>query len=135
MKITPKQYAISLYQTVRYLPKDKLIIVIKNFVKLLIKKNVLKLAPKIIDLFLQYAKRAEGVVDLKVRSVKPLDAGMISKIKKMVQPLLKREIKKIEITEETDPSLIGGVVLKCDDLVFDGSIKKKFEILKNNLTR
>lgn len=134
MKIRVKQYAISLYEAIKDVPSSKVKIVIKNFVKLLVKNNAMRMAPQILNYLEKYANKTEGVVDLKVKTVEPLNEEILSRLKKIAPALLEREIKKINIQQEIDSSLIGGFVLECDDLVFDASIKNRFKLLKNNLS-
>lgn len=51
-------------------------------------------------------------------------AGLSSEAKKKIQDALaKMTGKKVIVDAQTDPSLIGGLVAKIGDLVFDGSIK------------
>lgn len=133
VKINPKQYAISLYKAASGLSEKEIRIVIENFINLLIKNNALKLGPKIIDYLDQFVKKEEGIVDLKIISAQKLDAMTISKIERLAPFLVGREIKKIKIMEEIDPNLIGGIILKCDDLIFDNSVKNRLIILKKNL--
>lgn len=133
MKIKAKQYAISLYEATKDAPPQEVKVVIENFVKLLIKNNALKMAPRILDYFQKYANKVEGVVDLKIKSIEPLEKENFLQLEKMLPTLLKKEIRKINFQQEINHSLIGGFVLECDDLVFDASIKNKFNILKNKI--
>lgn len=135
MKIKPKQYAISLYEAIKDAPPSKIKIIAENFVKILVKNNALRMTPQIISYFQKYANKVEGIVDLKIKTVEPLKIENLEWLKKMVPALLKREIKKINIQQEIDPSLIGGFILEYDDLVFDASLKNKFNILRNNLIK
>ncbi len=133
MKIKLKQYAVALYEAVKDAPKEKIGDILDNFVKMLIKNNALRFAPQIINYLDKYAKKTEGVIDLKVKTVQPLEEENLSQLKKIVPLLLEREIEKINVQQEIDPNLIGGFVLECDDLVFDASIKNKFNVLRKNL--
>jgi len=53
-------------------------------------------------------------------------------LQKKFEPLIG---KKMELTYTTDPSLIGGVVTKIGNRVFDGSIKTQLQSLKRHLER
>jgi F-type H+-transporting ATPase subunit delta len=41
----------------------------------------------------------------------------------------------VEITSKVDPSIVGGIITKVEDKVFDGSIKTQLERMRNVLTR
>lgn len=135
MKIKPKQYAISLYETAKDIPPSDVKVVVENFVKILKKNNALRMAPQILDYFQKYVNRVEGVVDLKIKTVEPLRENHLTQLKNLMSTLLEKEIKKINIQQEIDSNLIGGFVLECDDLVFDASVKNKFNVLKDNLIK
>jgi F-type H+-transporting ATPase subunit delta len=134
MRIKPKQYAISLYEAVRDVPSSEVKVVIENFVKLLVKNNAFKMAPQILSYLKSHVNKMEGIADLKVKTAEPLGEENLSRLKKIIPTLLKREIKTINVQQEINPNLIGGFILECDDLVFDASIKNKFNVLKNNLS-
>lgn len=109
--------------------------ILNNFVKTLAKNNALRFAPQIIDHFTKYANRAEGIADLKIKSVEPIKDDLIEKIKKAAPGILGKDYKKINVTEEIDPSLVGGFVLECDDTIFDVSVKNRLKILRNKICK
>jgi len=43
--------------------------------------------------------------------------------------------KHVSVTKRVDPSLLGGVVTRVGDQVFDGSLKNRLEELKHELSR
>ena len=43
--------------------------------------------------------------------------------------------KQVSVTKRVDPSLLGGVVTRVGDQVFDGSLKNRLEELKHELSR
>ncbi len=133
MKIKPKQYAIALYEAVKDAPKEKVKGVLDNFVKILVKNNVLRFAPQIVDYFRKYANQMEGIADFTLTSAEPIKGELLEKIEKVAPKLLGKKVKKINITEKINPELLGGFVLEAEDTVFDGSLKNKFRILKNHL--
>ncbi|MFA6594660.1 MAG: ATP synthase F1 subunit delta [Candidatus Buchananbacteria bacterium] len=133
MKIKPKQYAIALYEVIKDAPKEKVRDILSNFVKTLEKNNALRFAPQIIEYFIKYASRAEGIADLKITSTESIKEDLIEKIKKVAPDILGKSFKKINIQQGINPELMGGFVLECDDAIFDASIKNKFRILKNHL--
>jgi len=133
MKIKPKQYASALYEAIKDVPKEKVRGILDNFIKTLAKNNALRFAPQIIDYFIKYANRAEGVLDLKIKSAEPMKDDLIEKIKKNAPNILRKDFKKINVKEESDPNLVGGFVLESEDVVFDASIKNKFQTLNKIL--
>jgi F0F1-type ATP synthase delta subunit len=49
----------------------------------------------------------------------------------LIGVLSKQTGSTIELSEETDPSILGGMIVKLDGLQFDDSIRKKLQNLKN----
>jgi F-type H+-transporting ATPase subunit delta len=64
---------------------------------------------------------------LEVTTAKPLSEENKKKIIKVFG-------SKAELTETTDPSIIGGVIIKTEDIILDGSLKKQLQLLKTQLT-
>lgn len=123
MKYSPKQYAQALYESLKE-AKDTAL-VFRNFYNLLVRNNDLKLLNKIIEKIEEIDKEERGVVEVKISSVKKLDAEIIEKLRGL--------IKKAEIKEEVDPSLIGGLKVQIGDLLIDGSIRAKLNKLRQSL--
>ncbi|MFH2136474.1 MAG: ATP synthase F1 subunit delta [Patescibacteria group bacterium] len=133
MKIKPKQYAVALYEAVKDASKEEVRGILDNFVKTLVKNNALRFAPQIIDYFVKYANRTEGIADLKIKSAEPIKDELIERIKKAAPEILGKDFKKINIQQEVKQGLMGGFVLECDDIIFDASIKNKFQTLNKIL--
>lgn len=54
---------------------------------------------------------------------------------KLAKALSKATGKDLEVKVLVDPSLIGGVVARVGDLVFDGSVRRKLELAREQLAR
>jgi F-type H+-transporting ATPase subunit delta len=135
MKIKPKQYAISLYEAVAGAPSDKVGQILANFVKILVKKNALRVAPQIIEYFKNYANRAEGTVEIKIKTAGAIKDELTEKIKKITPKIFGQSFKKINVKKEIDQSLLGGFVLETEDKIFDASVKNKFQTLNKILNQ
>lgn len=128
MKITPKQYALSLYESTQNADKNEISKRIGNFVDILKKNNDLSQADKIIQCYYQHYRKIKNITKIEIKSSEKLGTNIISKI-------LQKFNKQVEIEEKIDPALIGGVVIKINDnTLIDGSIKRKLEDLKEKLT-
>jgi F-type H+-transporting ATPase subunit delta len=67
-----------------------------------------------------------------VTSARPLDAAQLSQI---TAALEKVSGKKVAVTKREDPSLLGGVVAKLGDTVYDGSLRTQLRTLRDELTK
>jgi len=67
-----------------------------------------------------------------VTSAKPLDAAQLTQITAALEKL---SGKKVAVTKREDPSLLGGVVAKLGDTVYDGSLRTQLRSLRDELTK
>lgn len=103
----------------------------RNFVQTLAQNRRLVYLPEISALFDELKDAAEGVIDVTVTSAAPLVNGQLETLSAAMQRKLKREIR---LHCATDPSLIGGAVLRAGDLVIDGSMRSRLERIAYELT-
>lgn len=73
-----------------------------------------------------------GRLAAEVTSAKPLDAGQLSQIITALETL---SGKKVAVTRREDPALLGGVVAKVGDTVYDGSLRTQLRNLRDELTK
>jgi F-type H+-transporting ATPase subunit delta len=73
-----------------------------------------------------------GRVSAEVTSAKALDASQLSEI---INALEKLSGKKVAVTRREDPALLGGVVAKLGDTVYDGSLRTQLRTLRDELTK
>lgn len=124
MKISPKQYAISLYEATKGASKDEAEKLIESFVKVLRFNNDLSKEKRIIEEYYAHCRKQKGIAKLRVRSSEKLSPAIVSGI-------VKHFAGQVEIEEEIDPGLIGGIAIEInDDTLIDGSVKKKLQDLK-----
>jgi len=125
-KHSARQYAIALWRATKGLKGKDLESAIFNFASLLSQQRMLKKANVIINHFISYSKKQDGIQDLELTSAYPLSEKTIDSIKKIFG-------KKIEVVCGTDRSLIGGVIIKTRDRILDASIKTQLNKLKQSL--
>lgn len=128
--ISPKKYAISLYESIKEVKRGKISEVIKGFVKLIaINKDIGK-ANKIIKAFIEYYNDHENILEVTVSTARPLESRDKESIIKILNSSFDKEI---ELTDNVDDTLIGGIVLKYGDYIADGSVKKQISLLADSL--
>ncbi len=98
----------------------------RNFVKLLADYRRLPLLPVITAEYAALREQAENVVEVELRAATRVDAGEQARISAALKHKLNRDIK---LTCITDPTLIGGAVIRAGDLVIDGSVREKLSRL------
>lgn len=103
----------------------------KNFVRVLIEAERLQFAPEMKTLFDQNRLEAEGLANVEVISAYPLEDSQRTRI---IDAMCRRLDRKIELTENTDQDLIGGVIIRNGDSVIDASVRGQLEELRSELT-
>jgi F-type H+-transporting ATPase subunit delta len=133
MKITPKQYALSLYELIEEVDPSNVQDVLKNFIVFLAKNNDLRLADKIISELENVWNDKEGIADIEVTATQKLDEEMVGLLKEYAIKWLNK--KEININQKIDDQILGGIILKHKDMVIDGSLRKKIVNLKQELVK
>lgn len=128
IKQNPKNYARALYEATKGMHGKELSDAINRFVRLLAKSQMLKKAERIIAEFINYAKAAEGIIDIKIASTRALDEKIVSRIKQAFGD-------KVESTETINPKLLGGIVVKSGNMIFDASLQRQLVRLKGVLSK
>jgi F-type H+-transporting ATPase subunit delta len=82
--------------------------------------------------FLLLYEKMKGQDVAQVITAVPLTAEMEKKILKQLKDITGKDVT---IENETDPSLIGGFVLRVGDLEYNASIASKLENLKREFTQ
>jgi len=125
-KISNKQFAEGLFSAINGLKGEKLHAVLRQFVLLLVKYHKLKQGTRIIAEFEKYTKKQTGIVEIGISSAHKLENTTLEHIKKIFG-------KQVEAVESVDADLLGGVVIKTDDKILDGSLKMQLLNLKKTL--
>ena len=72
---------------------------------------------------------SRNVIDVQVTTAKPIDSSAYSSL---IQALETRFGAKLDVETYIDPKLIGGVVVRIGDQVYDGSVAQKLQSLKQD---
>jgi F-type H+-transporting ATPase subunit delta len=92
----------------------------KNFVRTLAANRRLGFLPEIAARYEQLRADAERTVDVTVTSAVELSAEQQARYSDAMRRRLEREVR---LHCELDPGLLGGAVIRADDLVIDGSVR------------
>jgi len=102
----------------------------RNLVELLAANDRLVVLPEIARLFAALETGQRGIRRVQIRGPFALSAVQ----QKELAAALKRRLgADVDLTLETDPSLIGGIQIRADDLVIDGSVRGKLQKLATEL--
>ncbi|MDP3740877.1 MAG: ATP synthase F1 subunit delta [bacterium] len=131
MRFTAKQYALALHSAVSEAKPSDQDRILDNFVKLLKENRDLEMIDEIEKEFLDYDRSVHGVKIAQVSTARELSEAEESRI---VDELNEHVAAKVELKKKIDKGLIGGVLIKIDDELIDGTVKGNLRDLKNILT-
>ena len=132
MRIKPKQYAISLFESLEGKDEKEAKRVISQFAKVLAANNQVSDLKKIIRYFNQIWNREYKIVEAEIIAAHPISAQVQKELEEYI--CKKSKAEKVEMTTKEDKNLLGGVIIKYDDKIIDGSIRTRLLKLKDKLT-
>ena len=103
----------------------------RNFVQVLISNGRLELTPQVRTLFEDLKREQEGTLEAKIISALPIGEA---EVKPLVAALEAKYKRKVVVSVETDPSLIGGVKIVVGDKVIDATVRGKLDSMAAALT-
>lgn len=101
-----------------------------NFVLLLVEKGRIGIFDLVYDEFLREVDRLKGRARGVLKVATPLDEASVEAIKKTLEERLKKEVI---LNLVVDPSIIGGAIAEIDGYVFDGSILRNLEQIREKM--
>lgn len=103
----------------------------QNFLRAVIENGRLAALPEVAHQFREMKNAQGGTSDAVVFSAFPIAADQLGTV---AQALEKRFGRKLNLTVQEDPSLIGGIRVVVGDEVLDTSVKARLEQMKVALT-
>jgi F-type H+-transporting ATPase subunit delta len=105
---------------------------VRNLLYLLADRHRIGLVPRITDEFIEMANREEGIVVAEVTTAVDLNDAQQKKVQDRLRQLTGAQ--KIDLRLHTDPRIIGGMIARVGDELYDGSVRTKLNELQERLT-
>ncbi len=103
---------------------------VTNVLSMLADRRRMRNVREIADAFVGKVEAASGRVRAEVTTAAALPDAYYVELAKVLKGAIGRDVT---ITKKVDPSIIGGVVTRVGDTVFDGSITNRLQDIKNQL--
>lgn len=103
----------------------------QDFVSFLIDKKREEELPSIASQFIASYNQMKGISQATVVSAVPLSDTKLSQMQSYVEQLLNQS--DIQLHNEVDPSIIGGVIIKYEDKLLDKSVSKELREIRKQL--
>lgn len=104
--------------------------VVKNFTLLLLERERLAALPDIARELSAMIDEKNNRVTALITSAAPLTQVQITQIKSALEKL---SGKQVHVDQKEDPALLGGVVAKVGDIVYDGSLRTQLAQMRHSL--
>ncbi len=101
-----------------------------NFLRLVQQKRRAAILPEIAEVFQQLVDSSENVSRGTVTTATEISEALQAKVQATLEKITG---KKVILTTEVDPAIIGGMIAKVGDLVLDGSIKTQLAGLNESI--
>ena len=129
---SPSQTAQQRAENLAALIGDSLPASVVNLLMIMADNGRLSLLPEVAALFEQFKQAVESTVTVVLTSAYPLSDDETRVLSETMTSKLDRSVT---LTSETDPSLLGGAIIRADDLVIDGSVRGRLDKLAGALTQ
>lgn len=103
---------------------------VSRFLALLVERDRLGHFAAILERYRALLDEKKGQAEARVVAAAPLDDGDLTKLRAALEKI---SGKKIVIHQESDPGLIGGVVVHLEGKIYDGSVAAQLEKLRKQL--
>ena len=132
MKITTKQYAQTLFELTQNKSDGEVDSVVKKFAELLKKNRQLKALPGVIGKFLDIYNKENGIIEADIAVINKLNEQQIESIENFLKK--RYSAKEVVLKIKVDKNIKGGIVIKVNGEVLDGSMARQLQELRKVLT-
>jgi F-type H+-transporting ATPase subunit delta len=106
--------------------------VVLNFLKLLIEKHRMPVIFRIRAIFDALWEEENKLLPVSITSAVELDEAVV---KQLVDRIAEQTDRKVEVTSEVDPDILGGIVVQVGNSVLDASVRNRLEQLRKQVAK
>lgn len=130
-KISTKNIALSIYEITKDKSGQDLEDVLIKIVKFLDKKRLFSKASDILKKLEELINKEEGIVGVRITYKQKPDKSISEKLEELLKK--KYSANKLEIIENENKKILGGIKIEVEDEVIDLTLKNKMNQLQNYL--
>jgi F-type H+-transporting ATPase subunit delta len=128
MKFTSRDYAHALYESVTGVPDEDTGKVLDNFARILADMGDLEKLEEIEKEFRLLTDKKQGKMEAEITTARNIQLG-----KESMEILNKIANAQVKANPHTEEKIVGGVIVKMEDQLVDGSLKSELEKLNSLL--
>ncbi len=103
--------------------------VLRAFMGALVTAGRVDIYPAFVDAFARLLNEAEGIIDADVVTAITIDPAVLATLTASLERILKT---KIQMSQQVDPELLGGFVVRLGNRMIDMSLKTKLDALSKS---
>lgn len=103
---------------------------VARLVELLVERRRVGLLPRVAEAYRRLLYARWGIVEAEVVSAVPLTEAERDALRERLEQLAGR---RVELRERVDPGLLGGLVVRIGDRLYDASVRGRLERLRTQL--
>lgn len=103
-----------------------------DFLSILLERDRLTYLSAIVSCYRRMLNAAKGRVEAKVVGASPLDGAMLERLRATLHVISGKEVV---LHEETEPALLGGVLVELEGKIYDGTVRMQLEKMKQRIAR
>jgi F-type H+-transporting ATPase subunit delta len=104
----------------------------RHFLSLLLDRDRLPYLAGIVSCYRRFLNEVKGRIDAKVVSASALEPAMVEQMRARLRGI---SGKDVVLQQETDPSLLGGLLVELEGKIYDGSIRTQLDNMKQRIAR
>jgi F-type H+-transporting ATPase subunit delta len=101
-----------------------------NFMHVLLDHNRFAYFGEIVDHYLRTLDERRGILQALVKAASPVSESQLEELRRSISEVMGRKFK-LEV--RSAPDLVGGFVLQLGSTVYDGSVRKQLENIRQRL--
>ena len=103
-----------------------------NFLKLLAERHRMPVLPRIKNEFDELWREENKLLPVQVTSAVELDEELVKGIGRRIEDQTGR---KVELSSDVDPEVLGGLVLRVGNMVLDASVRSRLEQVRKQVAK
>lgn len=128
LQISPEGKKSALFQIFG----EKISTITLNWINLVIDQGRQRRLPNIIEAFFTLAQESREKVTAEVVTSVPLSEDLVQRLEKELSRASK---KQVFLKPMVDESILGGVIVKIENKIIDGSVKHRLEEMKQEMVK
>ena len=128
LQISPEGKKSALFQIFG----EKISTLTLNWINLVIDQGRQRRLPNIIEAFFTLAQESREKITAEVVTSVPLSEDLVQRLEKELSRASK---KQVFLKQMVDESILGGVIVKIENKIIDGSVKHRLEEMKQEMVK